>query len=143
MSTLCKYVKGNGEPCQAGCISGSDYCYWHSPELAHKRAEARKRGGFNRQTPKRSNPGPYSIQGVDDIVKVLQDALNDACALENSHARSRTIGYLCMIALRTLEVGELEYRVRMLEERLGVVTLPGGMPRLAPRPTPKELTSGG
>ena len=58
----------------------------------------------------------YSIKTTDDIAKALEDALNDACGLENSHARARTIGYLCQISLKALEVGELEKRLEALED---------------------------
>ena len=119
MKAMCKFVKQNKEPCQAPALSGSDCCYWHSPEMAQKRAEARKRGGLNRRAGKRSNHGPYSIKSVDDIKGALESALNDACGLENSHARARTIGYLCQIALKAFEVGELENRVAALEDKLG------------------------
>ena len=116
MNTSCKFVKSGGEPCQAKCMTNSDYCYWHNPDVAAKRAEARKKGGQNRRAGKQSNHGRYSIKTTDDILVALEDALNDACGLENSHARARTIGYLCQILLKTLEVGALEERLKALED---------------------------
>ncbi len=116
MSNPCKYVKTDGQSCQAAAIGDTSYCYWHNPQMAQKRAEARKRGGKNRRTGKRTSPHHYSIQGVQDILQALENALNDADALENSHSRARTIGYLCQIALKTLEVGEMENRLKALEE---------------------------
>ena len=118
MVAFCKYVKANGEPCRAGRMDESDYCYWHNPDVAKKRAEARKRGGHNRRAGKQSNHGLYSIRTTDEVLKALEDALNDACGLENSHARARTIGYLCQIALKGLEVTELENRLTALEEKV-------------------------
>lgn len=115
----CKFIKSNRELCQAPRIEGSEFCYWHSPEMAAKRAEARKRGGINSRPGKRSNHnGLYSIGGVGDIQRALEDALNDVSGLENSHARARTIGYICQILLKALEVGELEKRLEALEERV-------------------------
>ncbi len=61
---------------------------------------------------------PYLIKTTDEALRALEDALNDACGLENSHARARSIGYLCQISLRALEVGELERRLEALEERV-------------------------
>lgn len=118
METFCKYVKQNGERCQAKRMAESDYCYWHNPDMAAKRAEARKRGGQNRRVGKQGNNGRYSIRTTDDVLRALEDALNDATGLENSHARARTIGYLCQIALRGLEVGELENRIAALEQNV-------------------------
>lgn len=117
MSRPCKHVRGSGEPCKAYAISGSDYCFWHSPDAATIRNQARKKGGLNRRSGKRSSHGPYSIKTVHDVMRILEDTVNDACALENSHTRARTIGYLCQIAIKGLEVGELEERLYALETR--------------------------
>ncbi len=118
MNISCKFVKSNKEPCQARCMTNSDYCYWHNPDVAVKRAEARKKGGQNRRAGKQSNHGRYSIKTVGEVLKALEDALNDAINLENSHARARTIGYLCQISLKALEVGELERRLEALEQSI-------------------------
>lgn len=118
MNTSCKFVKSNKEPCQAKCMTGSDYCYWHNPDMAAKRAEARKKGGQNRRAGKQGTRGRYSIKTTDEILRALEDALNDACGLENSHARARTIGYLCQISLKALEVGTLEERLKALEQKV-------------------------
>ena len=116
MRRLCKFVKSGGEPCLAPVMTDSDYCYWHNPETASKRALAQKRGGQNRRAGKQSSHGRYSIKTTDEVLRALEDALNDACGLENSHARARTIGYLCQIALKALEVSELENRIAVLEQ---------------------------
>jgi hypothetical protein len=84
--------------------------------MAASRCEARKKGGQNRRTGKQVNHDRYSIKTTDEVLRALEDALNDACGLENSHARARTIGYLCQISLKALEVGELERRLEALEQ---------------------------
>ena len=118
MNTPCEFVKSGGEPCQAKCMTNSDYCYWHNPDMAASRGEARKKGGQNRRAGKQTSHGRYSIKTTDEILRALEDALNDACNLENSHARARTIGYLCQISLKALEIGELERRLLALEEKV-------------------------
>ena len=116
---LCQFTKANGEPCQAPRIEGSDFCYFHSPEVATDRAKARKLGGINRRARKRINHEQlYSIDRVIDIQKALEDALNDVEGLENSNARARTIGYICQMLLKALEVGEVESRLEALETRV-------------------------
>ena len=115
----CEFVKTNGEPCQANALPDKTLCFWHDPGNAAKRAQARKKGGHNRQTRKGENHGPYAILSVADIMTALNDALNDAALLENSHARSRSIGYICQIMLKGMEVGEIEKRLEALEQRIG------------------------
>ena len=118
MSKPCEFIKPGGEPCKAYALLNLDYCFWHNPESASKRALAQKTGGQNRSAGKQSNRGRYSIKTADDIAKALEDALNDACGLENSHARARTIGYLCQISLKALEIGALEERLEALEGKV-------------------------
>jgi uncharacterized small protein (DUF1192 family) len=43
-------------------------------------------------------------------------AVLDALSMENSMSRARTLAYLAQVALRMLEVGEIEERVSTLEE---------------------------
>lgn len=52
---------------------------------------------------------------MPDIRRLLEIAVIDTFALENSVARSRTLAYLAQTALRCLEVGELEERLALLE----------------------------
>jgi hypothetical protein len=115
----CEFIKRDGEPCQANAMPGSKFCFWHNPENAAKSAAARKKGGQNRRTAKADSHGPYRIETVDDIKLSLNDALNDVYLLENSHARARSIGYLCQILIRAFEVSELEKRLEALENTVG------------------------
>lgn len=119
MSTQCKFIKPNGKPCQAYAVLDSDYCFWHSPAMLEQRIQARKKGGLHRHVmSKRVIPTNYNIKTIDDVLQILKDAVNDACLLENSQARARTIGYLCQIVIKGLEVSELESRISNLERRL-------------------------
>ena len=48
--------------------------------------------------------------------RILEVAVFDTLAMENSIARSRTLAYLTQVALHTLEIGNLEERIAALEE---------------------------
>jgi len=115
----CRHIKENNEPCMAKTMQGSDYCFFHDPAMALKRAKARKLGGKNRRVARRTDVTNIQLEGIDDIQKTLEDALNDAIGLQsNTHARARTIGYLCGIAIKAFEIGSLEDRLKSLEDRL-------------------------
>jgi hypothetical protein len=63
----------------------------------------------------------YDFEGlhsVGDIQRVVEIGVLGALELENSLSRSRTLGYLAQVALRALEVGELEERVALIESTL-------------------------
>jgi hypothetical protein len=97
----------------------------HSPEHAEEMAEARRLGGLRRRREKAVS-GAYDFDGLADVGQVrrlLEIAVLDSLALENSVARSRTLAYLAQVALKALEVGEFEARLEALE-RLVAPRLP-------------------
>ena len=116
MSSQCIHVK-NGEKCQAYAIKGSEYCFIHDPGSAKKRAEARKKGGFNRRVLKSNQHEYHPIKTVNDVNVILESAINEARSLESSQSQLRTVGYLCHIALKGQELGNLEERVNAIEEK--------------------------
>ena len=52
------------------------------------------------------------------MIQLLVRAVNDLLSLENSVQRARTLGYLGGVAIKALEVGNLEERVAELERVL-------------------------
>jgi hypothetical protein len=63
----------------------------------------------------------YDFEGlhsVAEIQRVVEVGVLGALELENSLSRSRTLGYLAQVALRALEVGELEERLAALESAI-------------------------
>lgn len=89
----------------------------HSPEHAEDVTEARRLGGLRRRR-EVAITGAYDLGGLEsvaDIRRLIEIAVLDTLGLENSVARSRTLGSLAQVALKALEAGELEGRVAMLE----------------------------
>jgi hypothetical protein len=90
----------------------------HSPEHAKEVQEARRLGGLRRKR-EATLSGAYNFEGlssIDGIQRLLEIVTLDTLSLENGVARNRTLAYLTMVALRVLEVGDLEQRVSMLED---------------------------
>ena len=113
----CTGVNESGERCRQAPLSDGDLCFWHDPEHAKDAAEARRLGGLRRRKEKVVE-GSYAIEGLENIAQVrrlVEIAVLDALGLDNSIARSRALGYLAQVALKTLEVGELEERLQTLE----------------------------
>jgi hypothetical protein len=93
----------------------------HSPEHAQEVQEARRLGGLRRRR-EVAVSGAYDFEGletVSGIRRLVEVAVMDTLGMENSMARSRTLAYLAQVALRTLEVGELEQRIAVLEQVVG------------------------
>ncbi len=116
-SRTCSFRKSNNDPCRATPMRDGTFCFWHDPDHAQDAAEARRLGGIRRRREK-TLEGAYEFGGlasIEGIRRVLEIAVFDTLGLENSIARSRALAYLAQIALRALEVGELEERLASVE----------------------------
>jgi hypothetical protein len=119
----CAATKRNGQPCAAYAVAGGDFCFWHDPDRQADRDAACSRGGKARHGRAIGTTGAgdsVALSTVADVVCILRDTIRDCLALENSIARARTMGYLAGMAVRALEVSELEARVEALERTLKV-----------------------
>ena len=99
-------------------MQDEEFCFWHSPEHAEEATEARRLGGLRRRK-ERITGGAYDFEGLESVSQIrrlLEVAVVDTLGLESSIARARTLAYLAQMALKSLEVGELEERVRALEQ---------------------------
>ena len=94
----------------------SGWCFSHDPARASERARARKKGGLNRRVPKTERErSEIQLRSVASVQEVIETAVADTFLQQNSVQRSRTLGYLAGLALKALEVGELEERLAILE----------------------------
>ena len=113
----CQHPMPDGSFCRAAPLREGKYCLFHSPDHAKEADEARRLGGLRRRR-EVAVAGAYDFQGlstVTDIRRLLEVATLDTLSLENSVARARTLAYLAQTALKLLEIGEIEERLRALE----------------------------
>jgi len=114
----CAGFKENGERCNSPRLREGDFCLMHSPQHASEVAEARRLGGLRRRR-EATLVGAYALTGLEtvaDIRRILEIAILDTLGLENSIARNRTLGSLAVVALKSLEAGEFEERLQVLEQ---------------------------
>jgi hypothetical protein len=57
-----------------------------------------------------------SLRGADDVLREVEELLRDTKAQANSARRTGALCAVLSLALRTLEVGELESRLEALEK---------------------------
>jgi hypothetical protein len=100
---------------------GSDFCFWHDPDHQTEASEARRLGGIRRRREGTivSAFDVGDLTTVEELRRLLQIAVVDTLGLENSIARSRTLGYLTQVGATLLEKSELEDRLETLESTLG------------------------
>ncbi|MHB1345443.1 MAG: hypothetical protein ACYCX3_13960 [Thermoleophilia bacterium] len=125
----CTFIREGGLPCRATPLREEEFCFWHSPNHREEATEARRLGGLRRRK-ERTVAGAYDFEGVrtiEDLQRLLEIAVLDALALENSIARARALAYLVQTALKLQQVGEYEERMRALEAAVkehGAVLVP-------------------
>lgn len=93
------------------------HCLWHDPERAQARAEARRRGGANRAGVVRLRRlvPPRLIPVFDKLEQALSEVHDGT--LKPGQAVAMAALARAMVAV--LQAGELEERVRRLEEQAG------------------------
>ena len=121
MTRSCRGISVGGERCLAPPRRGGDFCFWHDPEHEADAKEAQRLGGLRR---KREGTilGAYDFDGLNSVAqlrRILEIAVIDAIALENSVQRVRAIIAGVQAGAKLLEVGELEERLEAVEAALG------------------------
>jgi hypothetical protein len=110
----------SGEPCPNSALADRPFCWTHDPLRAVERHDARRRGGLNSHAAARDDPGaePPRLRSVADVQAIVERELHATLSLSRSVQRSRTVAYLASVALKLIELGELEARVAAIETRL-------------------------
>jgi hypothetical protein len=118
MHRQCAFRSATGKPCRAAPLRDGEFCLMHSPERVKEVQEARRLGGLRRRRESTISRAYQfdSLNSVEGIRRIVEVAVLDTLSTENSIARSRTLAYLAQVALRTLEIGDLETRITALEE---------------------------
>ena len=116
----CEATTKTGQRCRAPALSGGGrFCYHHDAGVAKDRAAARRKGGLRSHgLDPDAAPQTVRISTVRDVLDLLQVAGSDILQQEASLARSRALCYLAGVCLKALEVGSLEERIDVLEDRL-------------------------
>ena len=111
----CKSKNANGEPCR-GFAGPEGLCFAHSPALDSKHAEARIKGGRNRSNIVRAQKlMPAHLVPVFAMMEeVLADVYHDRMT---DYKKAQTLALVARALVAIFTAGELEERVRTLEEK--------------------------
>lgn len=99
-------------------LRGSDFCFTHDPKNGHVRTAARRKGGKRRSNVRslRQVFEPIGFGNPATIRALLERAATDAATLPNTANRARALGYLAGLAIKLIEVTEIDARLKALEE---------------------------
>lgn len=112
---LCQAQTRSGARCQANA-GESGFCFFHDPSRAAERAKAHRRGGLAKLIAKVSGPA-VAIANVAGVLVLVNAVILDTWEQENTAARSRALLAAGELAIKALQIGELEERVKRLEEK--------------------------
>ena len=112
----CKDTKANGENCEANALKGSEFCYFHNPDISdEEKREAQTRGGANRALTI-ANPLPaLQIKEPKDTITLLTDTINRVRAGELDIRVANSLGFLADKLLRAFEITMLTEKVEVIE----------------------------
>ena len=113
----CKYLKKNGELCNARPVRKTDYCFSHNPDTKKEKHLAVVKGGLNS---KKVNLDlePLNIKTAQEVSILLEDTINGVRGGEIPTRIANTIGYLAGHALKAIEVVKLANKVEIVERIL-------------------------
>lgn len=122
-SSQCDFAKSNGQRCRARRISGSKYCFHHDPKKTEKRREAKVAGGKKGkadwiQATLPQDAPDVSIEKPEDIKQLIGDTINQVRRGQLSPQVANSVGYLVNIAIKAIESGKIEERLKRLEEAI-------------------------
>jgi len=116
---ICKFIKPDGTKCKGYAVKSDDYCYFHSAKYQESRKEAVLKGG---KSLKRNygNDEAVVVACSIDVLRLLEQTINDLRQGRTSVRIANAIGYLSGIALRAIEQSDLEKRLEVLEYALKI-----------------------
>ena len=122
----CSATRRDGLPCRAPATIGP-HCIGHAPSLADKRRQGRQRGGHNKARIARL--GKLVPPRLIAVYDHLEEALGQVHKGELSPQQATAMAALAGAMVRVLTSGELEERVRRLEETRAETRGNGRRPR--------------
>jgi hypothetical protein len=111
----CAATRRDGQACTAGVVGNGRWCFAHDPALQGKREQARRRGGENRATSRRLQK--LLPARLVPVFAQLAVALAETHAGTLDYKQAQAMAAVARAMAAVLQVGELEARVRELEER--------------------------
>ena len=116
----CIANSAKGQPCQARPLRDGAYCFLHDPHRVEEAAEARRLGGLRRRREKTVTT-TYALGGLDtlgDVRRLVQIAVLDSLALDNSSERSRLLLAAASTATKLLQLAELADQLATIDDAL-------------------------
>ena len=118
-SNRCAQTKSDGSPCRTRPLKGSRYCFFHDPSKAEERRSAGRKGGEKGKIATLSSLTPdIQLDSAQDVVRLIAETISQVRRGDIDPRIANAVGYLSGVALKAREQGELEDRLKTLEEEI-------------------------
>jgi hypothetical protein len=113
----CRYIKHDGSECHANTIEGSEYCWFHAPEVDYARNDAQSKGGKACKTGIYAELSPVKLRCVEDVPELVMDTIRQMRRGFIGPRIAATLGYLSSVLLKSFEVANIDGRLKKLEHK--------------------------
>jgi hypothetical protein len=120
----CKSTKVDGNPCKAKARPGSEFCAFHDPAIAAKRAEGRRNGGKQRSRKAVVLPldtAEVVLKDAAGVTELLGTTINQVRRGELDPKVASCVGYLSNMLMKSLECGDLAKQIEALKAQVAKV----------------------
>jgi hypothetical protein len=111
----CQFTKPEGSQCNANAMTEADYCFSHNPDTRGEKEMAVRKGGLALKPRQEAEPfDPLPIRSIEGILVLIEDTMNRVRTEPMTHQKANCIGYLAGIALKAIEVGEIDEKLDLI-----------------------------
>ncbi len=96
-------------------MTGADYCFIHNPDAKEQREAAIRKGALSPKPRKEAGAlTVIPVRNIEGVLALIEDTINRIRTEPMTHQKANCIGYLANIALKALEVGELDEKMDLV-----------------------------
>jgi hypothetical protein len=110
----CEATKRDGNRCQTRALPSSSFCFIHDDALQERRREGQRKGGQHRANAHRLRA--IAPPSLGDVADLLRKALYEVHRGQLDPRVAGAMGSLARALVSVVTAGELEMRVRELEQ---------------------------
>jgi len=112
----CEFIKPDGTKCEAYAIKGSEFCYFHNPDISdEEKKEAQSNGGKTKALTLKEPLPELVLAEPADTVLLITDTISRVRAGKLDIRTANCLGFLSDKLLKAFEVSQLNSRVEIIE----------------------------
>jgi hypothetical protein len=113
----CKQIKDDGTPCGAFAMQGTEFCFFHNPDIDEaEKKDAQTKGGANRALVNKESLPAIPIKAPSDAITLLNDTIDKVRSGKLDIRVANCIDVLTGHLLKAFEVAELTSKVEFIEQ---------------------------